>query len=110
MNGVGSGRMQIEELSQGLQPQQLQFSELDYGNIELRPKGIIVHFTNRLERYSWIIAYYRLNLYDASVFSIHSEGQFIRFRKNKNYVENRKFIKKLMAAKNDFLDQAYYDG
>jgi len=109
-NGVGSKRLIIEELSDGLNPKQIQFSELDYGNIELRPKGIIVHFTNRLERYSWIIPYYRLALYDATYFSIHAEGQFIRFRKNKTYVENKTFISKMITAKSEFLNQGYYDG
>ncbi|CAL2063950.1 hypothetical protein [Tenacibaculum sp. 190524A05c] len=110
MKGVGSGRFIIKELSDKLQPTQKQFSELDYGNIELRPNGILVHFTNRLERYSWCIPYYRLVVYNASFFSIHAEGSFIKFMKNKNYVENRKFIDKMIDLKNEFLKLDYYDG
>ena len=110
MKGVGSGRFIIKELSDKLQPSQKQFSELDYGNIELRPNGILVHFTNRLERYSWCIPYYRLVVYNANFFSIHAEGSFIKFMKNKNYVENRKFIDKMIDLKNEFLKLDYYDG
>lgn len=110
MKGVGSGRFIIKELSDKLQPAQKQFSELDYGNIELRPNGILVHFTNRLERYSWCVPYYRLVVYNASFFSIHAEGSFIKFMKNKNYVENRKFIDKMIDLKNEFLKLDYYDG
>ncbi len=83
MKGVGSGRFIIKEFSEKLQPKQKQFSELDYGNIELRPNGILVHFTNRLERFSWCIPYYRLVVYNASFFTIHAEGNFIKFMKKK---------------------------
>lgn len=110
MKGIGSRRFIIKELSDKLQPTQKQFSELDYGNIELRPNGILVHFTNRLERFSWCIPYYRLVVYNASFFSIHAEGNFIKFMKNKNYVENKKFIDKMIDLKNEFLKLDYYDG
>lgn len=110
MNGIGSGRLIIAELSAKLHPKQVQFSELDYGNIELRPNGIILHFTNRLERFSWLIPYYKLVVYNSTFFSIHSDGNFIRFRKNKNYTDNKKFINKMIDSKNEFLNLEYYDG
>ena len=110
MNGNGSGRFMIYELSEKLYPKQKQFSELNYGNLELRPNGILVHFTNRLERYSWCIPYYKLVVYNASYFSIHAEGNFIKFLKNKNYTENKKFIDKMIDYKNEFLNLDYYDG
>jgi len=109
LKGIGSSRLMITELSDKLKPNQKQFSELDYGNIELRPKGILVHFTNRLERFSWCIPYYKLVVYNSSVFSIHANGNFIKFKKNKNYLENKKFINKMIDYKNDFLELGYYD-
>ena len=110
MNGVGSGRFTIAELSEKLQTNKKQFSELNYGNIEIRPKGILVHFTNRLERFSWCIPYYKLVIYNASFFSIHAEGNFIKFLKNRNYLENKKFISKMIDYKNEYLNLSYYDG
>ncbi len=110
MNGVGSGRMMIAELSEKLKPKQKQFSEIDYGNIEMRPNGIIVHYSNRLELYSWCIPYYKLVIYNSSFYSIHSEGNFIKFTKNKNYLENKKFISKMVNYKNEYLNLDYYDG
>ncbi len=110
MNGVGSSRMMITELSEKLKPNQKQFSEIDYGNIEMCPNGIIVHFSNRLERYSWCIPYYKLVIYNSSFYSIHSEGNFIKFTKNKNYLENKKFISKMVDYKNEYLNLDYYDG
>ncbi len=110
LKGVGSSRLIIGKLSAKLQPQQKQFNELNYGNIELRPNGILVHFTNRLERFSWAIPYYRLVIYNASFFTIHANGNFIQFQKNKNYTNNKKFLEKMIDLKNEYLHLEYYDG
>ncbi len=107
--GIGSGRLMIQHMSPKLNLAKLKFSEVDYGNIELRPKGIIVHYTRKLERFSWVIPYYRLVIYNSDFFSIHANGNFIQFLKNKNYTENKKFINKMVDIKNNFLDLEYYD-
>ena len=82
MGGVGSGRMMLAEVSPKLQLKEKRFSEIDYGNIEIRPKGIIVHYTNGLDRFAWAIPYYRLVIYHSAFFSIHAEGHFLKFIKN----------------------------
>lgn len=83
IGGIGSSRFVMEELSVKLQPKHMQSLALNYANIELRPKGIIIHFANRLNRYSWIIPYYHLVIYSSQMFSIHSSGDFMQFKKNK---------------------------
>ncbi len=110
LKGIGSSRLVIHKLSAKLESNQKQFSELNYGNIELRPNGILIHFTNRLERYSWGIPYYRLVIYNTSFFTIHANGNFIQFLKNKNYTNNKKFIEKMIDLKNEYLNLEYYDG
>lgn len=110
LGGVGSSRLVMEQLSTNLQPPNMQNIATDYANIELRPKGIIIHFANRLERYSWIIPYYRLVMYQSQTFSIHSSGNFIQFKRNKNYTDNKKFLQKMSDLKNKFLHLSYYDG
>jgi hypothetical protein len=107
--GIGSGRLMIHEISPKLKLGKLEFSEIDYGNIELRPKGIIVHYTSKLERFSWVIPYYRLNIYNSQFFSIHADGNFIQFMKNKNYKSNKKFLDRVSQAKIDVLGLGYYD-
>ena len=107
--GIGSGRLIIEKTSPKLNLGKLKFSEIDYGNIELRPKGIVIHYTRKLERFSWVIPYYRLVIYNAQFFSIHANGNFIQFSKNKNYKVNKKFINRMVALKNDFLNLEYYN-
>jgi hypothetical protein len=107
--GIGSSRFVIQKISSNLNLSKLKFSEIDYANIELRPKGIIIHFTKKLERFSWIIPYYRLVIYNTQSYSIHANGNFIQFFKNKNYYENKKFIDKMVVLKNNFLNLEYYD-
>jgi hypothetical protein len=101
MRGVGSHRLTIDELSSALSPRNMRKIDINYANIELRPKGIVIHFSNRLDRYSWIVPYYRLAIFSTLTFSIHSNGKFIQFKKDKNYQENKGFIKKMMNLKND---------
>ncbi|MFP2994813.1 hypothetical protein ABN763_02835 [Spongiivirga sp. MCCC 1A20706] len=110
MGSIGSSRLMIAEFSQKLHPKNRVASEINYANIELRPKGIIVHFTNRLERYAWVIPYYRLVTYNTRTFSIHAEGHFIKLAKNKMYKNNKKFIDKMIDLKNQSLNLEYYDG
>lgn len=107
--GIGSSRFIIESISPKLDLGKLKSAEIDYGNIELRPKGIIVHYTRILERFSWIIPYYSLVIYNAQFFSIHANGNYMQFLKNKNYTDNKKFIHKMMGLKIDFLNLSYYD-
>lgn len=107
--GIGSSRLIIDKTSPKLNLSKLKFSEINYANIELRSKGIIVHYTGKLERFSWIVPYYRLVIYNAQSFSIHANGNFIQFLKNKNYTENKKFIDKMIQLKNEFLNLQYYD-
>ena len=107
--GIGSGRLIIEKTSPKLNLGKLKFSEVDYGNIELRPKGIVIHYTRKLERFSWVIPYYRLVIYNAQFFSIHANGNFIQFSKNRNYYQNKKFINRMVELKNDFLNLEYYN-
>jgi hypothetical protein len=110
LRGVGSSRLMIQQLSPNLKPKNMQSIDANYSNIELRPKGIIVHFTNRLDRYSWTIPFYRLTIFSAQMFSIHCNGDFIQFEKNKNYHNNKKFIQKIITHKNASLNLEYYDG
>jgi hypothetical protein len=107
--GIGSSRLIINSKSPKLDLGKLKFGEIDYGNIELRPKGVVVHYTRKLERFSWIIPYYRLVIYNSQFFSIHANGNFIQFLKNKNYSANKKFIDKMIDIKNDYLNLSYYD-
>ncbi|MFT4661181.1 MAG: hypothetical protein ACI8XB_001452 [Patiriisocius sp.] len=108
MRGAGSSRLVITELSPLLKPENMQELAINYASVELRPKGIVIHFSNRLDRYSWIVPYYRLVIFSTQTFSIHSNGKFIKFQKDKNYQANKEFIKKMTDLKNTFLNLQHY--
>ena len=99
LGGVGSKRMIINAFSPKLNHIKNNNQDLNYGNIELRPKGVIVHITKGLERFAWPIPYYKLVIYKTEGLSIHANGSFIKFKSNKTYKENKGFINKLLDQK-----------
>ena len=109
LKGIGSSRMIIKEISSKLNSGTLKYSETDYGNIEIRPKGVIIHYTRKLERFSWVVPYYQLVIYNTQFFSIHANGNYIQFLKNNNYIANKKFINKIVQLKNDSIHMEYYN-
>jgi len=110
MGGVGSKRFIIEGASQNFKNVLKTFSEINYSNIELRPKGIIVHFTQQLNRYAWAIPYYKLTVYSTETFSIYSDSASLKFKKNKLYASNKDFIKKMLDRKSLYLKKInFYD-
>ena len=94
-NGVGSKRLIIKETSPEFKKIIIQKNDLIYSNIELRYKGIIVYIAEGLNRFSWVIPYYKLVIYKTPNYSIHSDGNFVRFSNDLNFKENLKFFKEL---------------
>jgi len=99
MRGVGSKRMIVDEVSPNMASILNTVSDTNYGNIELRPIGILIHITKGLQNFTWAIPYYQLVVYKINGSSIHSNGKFIHFRNNKTFKENKKFFDKLMNEK-----------
>ncbi|GAA4301036.1 hypothetical protein [Aestuariibaculum suncheonense] len=102
LKGIGSKRMIIEDTSPNFDSILNQVSDLNYANIELRPQGILVHITKGLNRFVWVIPYFKLSIYKTNGLSIHANGSFIRFRKSKTFNENRAFFNKLLNLKLEF--------
>ena len=99
MGGIGSKRMIIDEVSNNLDKLVNKISDINYGNIELRPNGILVMINKGLENYTWVIPYRQLVIYKTYGLSIHAEGKFIRFENNKMFRENKNFFKKMIRLK-----------
>ena len=106
MKGVGSKRMVIDKVSPNMASFLNSVSDTNYGNIELRPKGIIIHIIKGLQKYAWAIPYYQLVIYKINGSSIHSNGRFVHFRDNKTFKENKTFFDKLLNEKVKY-DQHY---
>lgn len=105
LNGVGSKRMIIEEVSPNLKSFVNTVSDISYGSIELRKKGVLVHIHKGLQRFVWAIPFYQLYLYKTPSLSIHAQGRFVLFKKNRTYKENGSFIAKLFRFKDEYDQQ-----
>lgn len=99
LRGVGSKRMIVDEVSPNMSSLLNAVSDINYANIELRPKGILVMVTKGHKNFTWIIPYYQLVIYKTNGSSIHAQGKYIHFRNNKTFKENKSFFDKLMNEK-----------
>ncbi len=102
LKGIGSKRMIIEDVSPNMYCYMNKVADINYANIELRPKGILVHINKGLQTFSWIIPFYQLVIYKTNGSSIHAQGKFIHFKNNKTFKENKSFFDKLLDQKIEY--------
>ena len=102
LRGIGSKRLIVEELGINFKKLIQQKNDIIYSNIELRKKGIIVYVVNGQKRFTWVIPYYKLVIYKTPSFSIHSNGNFIRYSNKLNHKQNLVFLKKVLDHKFNF--------
>ena len=99
IGGTGSKRMIIDEVSPNFKKYMNSVSDINYGSIEIREKGIFIHINKGLKNFSWPIPFYQLHMYKTNGISFHAHGNFIHFKNNKLLKENKKFIDKIMNLK-----------
>ena len=108
LNGVGSKRLIIEEVSPNFKNIIKQKNDIIYSNIEIRKDGILVYIAEGLKRFTWVIPYYKLVVYKTPNFSIHCDGNFIRFSNDLNKKENIRFFKKIIDHKINYAKTRNY--
>ncbi len=99
MKGVGSKRMMIEDTSPNMNHYLNLVADVNYANLELRPKGVLIRINKGLKTFTWVIPYYQLVIYKTNGSSIHAQGRFIHFKNNKTFKENKAFFDKLLNEK-----------
>lgn len=99
MKGIGSKRMIIDEVSPNMMSMMNKVSDINYANIELRPKGIMIMINKGLKNFTWVIPFYQLVIYKTNGSSIHAQGRFIHFRDSRTFRENKKFFDKMLNEK-----------
>jgi hypothetical protein len=102
---VGSKRMIVENVSPNLNIILNKISDINYANIEMRKKGILIHITKGHKNYTWAIPFYHLVIYKTDGMSIHAQGKFIHFKKSKNFYENKSFLSTLLYEKIQYDEQ-----
>jgi hypothetical protein len=107
--GIGSERLIITGAEGALAEVFEGNFKQNYCNIELRPKGIILHIRYRLEVYACVFPYWKL--------AIYKTGDEIRFygdtckvwlRNYQGQAISQKFIQKMMDAKAAFSSTSDY--
>ena len=96
---IGSPRLQIISASKEISKLLSYDNNIDWCNIELRPKGVIIRFRSLLETYGLIIPYYKLTLFksDSNEYSFYCDTIKIKvLAKTKNSID---FIKKILIQK-----------
>ena len=99
LGGIGSKRLIIDDLGINFKKLVKHNNDIIYSNIELRNKGIIVYIADGQKRFTWVIPFYKLVIYKAPSFSIHSDGNFIRYSNKLNHKQNLEFFKKILDHK-----------
>ena len=95
MGGIGSSRLAIADISEEYRKYLNAEHYISNANIELRPKGILLHFRHKLQVYSWVMPYKTLRIEDNEELKLISNDKFIRF---KSGIES-KFLEKLKMLK-----------
>ena len=108
LGGIGSKRIIVEDLGLNFKKLIQQKTDLIYSNVELRDKGIIVYVVDGQKRFTWVIPFYKLVIYKSPTFSIHSDGNFIRYSNKLNHKQNLLFFKKILDHKYNFNKQNNY--
>jgi hypothetical protein len=99
IGGKGSKRMIIQSVSPNLRGLINEVSDINYANIERRPKGILIFINKGLQNFTWVIPYYQLYLYKTDSLSIHAQGHFVKFINNNMVKSNDQFFKKIIEDK-----------
>jgi hypothetical protein len=99
---IGSHRMLVDSYSNGFEKIMKRATGLVYCNIELRPLGAILHFNVKNTRYSWVIPFRKMTIYDTEIFSFHSDGEFLKFHKEEYWELNKKFLRNLMQRRAEY--------
>lgn len=106
LKGIGSKRMIIDKVSLNMNEYINKGVNFSYGNIELRPNGILLYINKGLKTFTWVIPFYHLVIFNINGTSIHAHGKFVHFRNNKTHKENKIFFNRLLSLKVSF-DRQY---
>lgn len=103
MRGIGSPKLEIIQASTDLHTLLSVNQDRLRCSIELRPKGILIHFKSRLDTYALPIPYHKLSIYkgEAANYSVFIDQHKIKFSAKDSKV--KAFITKVLNEKAQFL-------
>lgn len=101
LKGIGSKRFSIKSVSEEYRGFVNAAHYISNANLELRPKGIIVHFRHKLQAYSWIMPFSDLVVENKTALHLMSDGKHITFGERLDDA----FFDKMERVKNTLLKQ-----
>jgi len=93
LGGIGSKRMVIKSISEEYQKHLKSDIYETKANIELRPKGLIIHFRDKLQTMTWVVPFIGIKIQSENDLEITSQGKFIQFDKESI---DKKFVEKVI--------------
>ena len=100
MGGIGSKRMVIQDISEDYRKYLNAAYYHTNANIELRPKGILVHFRHKLQAYTWVMPFDDLEIASETLLTLKAAGKFLEFDPG----DQQKFIAKLISLRQEYLE------
>ncbi|MCH1558437.1 MAG: hypothetical protein L7R87_04890 [Flavobacteriaceae bacterium] len=99
IGGIGSSKLIVNSADSIIENLLNLDNNLNYCNIEIRPKGIIIHFKSLLEIYGLIVPFYKLKIFKgkANEYSIYIDNFFIKVNANKKTEHD--FFKKILRLR-----------
>ena len=99
IGGIGSSKLIINSADSIIENLLKLDNNLNYCNIEIRPKGIIIHFKSLLETYGLIVPFYKLKIFKgkANEYSIYIDNLFIKV--NASEKNEHDFFKKILRLR-----------
>lgn len=99
IGGIGSSKLIINSADSIIENLLKLDNNLNYCNIEIRPKGIIIHFKSLLETYGLIVPFYKLKIFKgkANEYSIYIDNFFIKV--NASEKNEHDFLKKILRLR-----------
>ncbi|WP_338410647.1 hypothetical protein [uncultured Flavobacterium sp.] len=100
LKGIGSPRVVITKASQQIAVILNKNNSINYANIELRPKGIIIGFQSQLEVYALAIPFYKLVIFKpGNSITFYIDHHFISIDLSKNEKRIVQFLSKIEYQK-----------
>jgi len=99
IGGIGSSKLIINSADSIIENLLNLDNNLNYCNVEIRPKGIIIHFKSLLETYGLIVPFYKLKIFKgkANEYSIYIDNFFIKV--NASEKNEHDFFKKILRLR-----------
>ena len=99
IGGIGSSKLIINSADSIIENLLNLDNNINYCNVEIRPKGIIIHFKSLLETYGLIIPFYKLKIFKgkANEYSIYIDNFFIKV--NASEKNEHDFFKKILRLR-----------